>query len=409
MSEFDVYDPGIYAEGVPHETFTRMRAEAPVYWHAEPDGGRGYWAITKYEDVVRISKDPGTFSSARGATFIKDANDVDLPVLQTFMLNMDPPQHIRFRNLVKHAFVPKSLPALEPGIRKMVRQIIDRVAPIGRCDFVNDIAAQLPLQVIAEMIGVPDEDREMVFEWSNRMTSFDDPDYQQNAADGQAASQAAAMEMYQYAGELGQQRVDKPGDDLISMLMKGVTEGGLSAMEFASFFMLLFVAGNETTRNATSGGLLALIQHPAERARLVADPSLLPSAIEEILRWVSPLIYFRRTATRDVELRGQKIRENDKVAIYYPSANRDEDVFREPFKFDITRQPNDHLAFGIGQHWCLGANLARLELRCMFEELLRRLPAIELEGEPKRLRSNFLNGIKSMPVRFPAERARARP
>jgi cholest-4-en-3-one 26-monooxygenase len=409
MSEFDVYDPGIYAEGVPHETFTKMRAEAPVYWHAEPDGGRGFWAVTKYDDLVRISKDPGTFSSARGATFIRDANDVDLPVLQTFMLNMDPPQHIRFRNLVKHAFVPKTLPTYEPGIRKMVRQIIDQVAPIGRCDFVNDIAAQLPLRVIAEMIGVPDEDREMVFEWSNRMTGFDDPEYRENGEDGQAASQAAAMEMYQYAGTLGQMRLDKPGDDLISMLMKGVTDGGLSAMEFASFFMLLFVAGNETTRNATSGGLLALIQHPEERARLLANPSLLPSAIEEILRWVSPLIYFRRTATCDVELRGQKIRENDKVAIFYPSANRDEDVFPDPFRFDIARQPNDHLAFGVGQHWCLGANLARLELRCMFEELLRRLPAIELEGEPKRLRSNFLNGIKSMPVRFPAERARARP
>lgn len=408
MAEFDVYDPGIYVEGIPHATFTRMRAEAPVYWHAEPDGGRGYWAITKYEDVVRISKDPATFSSARGATFIRDANDVDLPVLQTFMLNMDPPQHIRFRNLVKHAFVPKSLPAYEPGIRKMVRQIIDKVAPIGRCDFVNDIAAQLPLRVIAEMLGVPDEDREMVFAWSNIMTSFDDPEFQKSE-DSQAAAQAAAMEMYQYAGALGQQRLEKPGDDLVSMLMKGVLDGGMSAMEFASFFMLLFVAGNETTRNATSGGLLALIEHPAERARLLADPSLLPSAIEEILRWVSPLIYFRRTATRDVEIRGQLIRENDKVAIYYPSANRDEDVFPDPFRFDISRRPNDHLAFGIGQHWCLGANLARLELRCMFEELLRRMPAVELEGEPKRLRSNFLNGITSMPVRFPAERARARP
>jgi cholest-4-en-3-one 26-monooxygenase len=405
MSEFDVYDPGIYAEGVPHEAFLRMRAEAPVYWHAEPDGGRGYWAITKYHDIVAVSKNPGTFSSARGATFIKDQNDVDLPVLQTFMVNMDPPQHIRFRNLVKHAFIPKSLPALEPRIKKTIRQIVDKVMHLGRCDFVSDVAAQLPLRVIAEMIGVPDEDRDMVYELSNKMVAFDDPDYQATFADGQAA----AMELYQYAGALGQTRLDKSGDDLISMIMKGVADGGLSAMEFASFFMLLFVAGNETTRNATSGGLLALLQHPEQYKRLLADRELLPTAVEEILRWVSPLIYFRRTATQDCEIRGVKIKENDKVALYYPSANRDEEVFPDPFTFDVSRQPNEHLAFGVGQHWCLGANLARLELRCMFEELLLRMPHVELDGEPKRLRSNFLNGIKSMPVRFPAERARARP
>jgi cholest-4-en-3-one 26-monooxygenase len=307
--------------------------------------------------------------------------------------------------MVKHAFVPKSLPALEPRIKKMVRQIIDRVAAAGQCDFVNDIAAQLPLEVIAEMIGVPDEDRKMVFEWSNKMTAFDDPDYQVTVEDGQAA----AMEMYQYAGALGQQRVDNPGDDLISMLMKGVAAGGLSAMEFASFFMLLFVAGNETTRNATSGGLLALLEHPEEKARLIKDPSLIPSAVEEILRWVSPLIYFRRTATRDCEIRGQKIKENDKVVMFYPAANRDEEAFSNASTFDVGRTPNDHLAFGVGQHWCLGANLARIELRFMFEELLMRLPHIELADQPKRLRSNFLNGIKSMPVRFPPERVRAMP
>jgi cholest-4-en-3-one 26-monooxygenase len=409
MTHFDVYDPGIYAAGVPHLTFRRLRAEAPVYWHEEPDGGRGFWAITRYNDIVSISKNPGTFSSARGATFIKDANDVDLPVLQSFMLNMDPPQHHRFRNLVKHAFAPKSLPLLEAGIRRTVRQIIDRVAAQGHCDFVRDVAAQLPLRVIAEMIGVPDEDRDMVYDWSNTMVAFDDPE--NDIADGQLVAQAAAMEMFQYAGALGQQRMEKPGNDLISMVMKGVMEDGvgMSAMEFAAFFTLLFVAGNETTRNATSGGVLALLQYPDERQKLLQDHSLLPSAIEEILRWVSPLIYFRRTATKDTEVRGVKIRENDKVVLYYPSANRDEEVYPDGDQFKITRDPNEHLAFGVGQHWCLGANLARLELRCMFEELLRRLPAIELDGEPKRLRSNFLNGIKSMPVRFPAERVRAMP
>jgi cholest-4-en-3-one 26-monooxygenase len=403
MNKFDVYDPGIYAQGVPWETFRRMRAEAPVYWHDEPRGGRGYWAVTKYSDILAISRDPGTFSSQRGATFIEDQNDIDLPVLQTFMLNMDPPQHVRFRNLVKHAFVPRSLAPLEGRVRKMVRQIIDDVAHRGECEFVADIACQLPLRVITEMIGVPEADRQKVYDWSNKMVGFDDPEFQNCKEDGQAA----AMEMWQYAGELGQERVDKPGDDLISMLMKGVADGGLSAMEFASFFMLLIVAGNETTRNATSSGVLALIQHPEEREKLLQRPELLPQAIEEILRWASPLIYFRRTATKDTEIRGVSIKENDKVVLYYPSANRDEEQFDDPMRFDISRVKNDHLAFGNGQHVCLGANLARVELRCLFEELLTRMPYIELDSEPKRLRSNFLNGIKSMPVRFSAERARA--
>jgi cholest-4-en-3-one 26-monooxygenase len=301
------------------------------------------------------------------------------------------------------------LPSLEAGIRRSVRQIIDRVAAQGHCDFVRDVAAQLPLRVIAEMIGVPDEDRDMVYDWSNTMVGFDDPELQKSE-DSKAVAQAAAMEMFQYAGAIGQQRLDKPADDLISMVMKGlVNDGGMSAMEFAAFFTLLFVAGNETTRNATSGGVLALLEHPLERQKLMQDQSLLPSAIEEILRWVSPLIYFRRTATKDTEIRGVKIRENDKVVMYYPSANRDEEQFPDAHVFDITRSPNEHLAFGVGQHWCLGANLARLELRCMFEELLGRLPGLELDGEPKRLRSNFLNGIKSMPVRFPPERVRAMP
>ena len=400
--KFDIFDPDIYVEGIPHETYRRMRAEAPVYWHDEP-GGRGYWAVMKYEDVLHISRDPGTYSSQRGATFIKDHSGDDLSAMQMMMVNMDPPQHVRFRNLVKHAFAPPSVRALEPKIRTAVSRIVDNVAHKGQCDFVLDVAQMLPLEVIADMIGVPHEDRARIFEWSNCMVGMDDPEVQ---ADFSQAT-AAAMQMYQYAGELGQARVDSPGDDLISMLMKGVADGGLSAMEFASFFMLLFVAGNETTRNLIAGGMLALIEHPEERERLMRDPEkLLPTAVEEML-WVSPLIYFRRTATRDVVLRGQPIKENDKVVMYYGSANRDESVFQDPYRFDVGRTPNDHLAFGVGQHWCLGAGLARLEIKLMFEELLKRLPDIRLDGSVKRLRSNFLNATKSMPVRFTAERMRA--
>jgi cholest-4-en-3-one 26-monooxygenase len=403
VTNVDIYDPEIYVTGVPHDAYTQLRQETPVFFHPEPRGGRGYWAVMKYADVVAISRNPQTFSSNRGATFIEDQNEDDLTAMQQMMLNMDPPQHVRFRNLVKRAFLPKVIESQEPKIHQAVTDILDDVLPRGECDFVNDVAAQLPLRVIAEMIGVPRSDQDMVFAWSNKMIGFDDPEMQKNHAEGTAA----AMEMYQYAGELAQRRFENPADDLISVLVQSVSDGGLSPFEFASFFMLLFVAGNETTRNATAGGMLTLMQHPEQRARLIADPTLVGSAVEEILRWWSPLVYFRRTATRDVELRGQKICENDKVVMYYGSANRDEDVFADPFKFDISRDPNDHLAFGVGQHWCLGANLARLELRIMFEELMRRMPDLELAGPVRRLRSNFLNAIKTMPVRYRAERSLA--
>jgi cholest-4-en-3-one 26-monooxygenase len=397
----NIYDPGIYETGIPHETYTRLRQESPVFFHPERPGGRGFWAVMKYADVVSISRNPHTYSSHRGGTFIEDFDENFLTAQQQMMVNMDPPQHVRFRNLVKRAFLPKVIESQEPKIRQVVTEILDEVLPRGGCDFVNDVAAQLPLRVIAEMIGVPREEQDMVFAWSNKMVGFDDPEFQTNREEGDAAG----MAMYQYAGELGQRRFDSPSDDLISVLMQGVADGGLTPFEFASFFMLLFVAGNETTRNATAGGMLTLLQHPDQLARLKADPSLTGSAVEEILRWWSPLIYFRRTATRDVELRGQQIKENDKVVMIYGSANRDEEVFADPFKFDIGRTPNDHLAFGVGQHWCLGANLARLELRVMFEELVRRLPDLQLASEPRRLRSNFLNAVKAMPVRYRAQRA----
>jgi cholest-4-en-3-one 26-monooxygenase len=395
----DILDPDVYLAGVPHETYTRLRRESPVFFHPEPRGP-GFWAVLKHADVVAISRNPHTYSSHRRGTFIADHDEDFLAAQQQMMLNMDPPQHVRFRNLVKHAFVPRVIESQEPKIRQVVTEILDDVLPRGECDFVSDVAARLPLRVIAEMIGVPREDHEMLFAWSNKMIGFDDPEMQANRAEGDVAG----MQMYQYAGELGQKRFDTPSDDLISVLMRGVADGGLTPFEFASFFMLLFVAGNETTRNATAGGMLTLLEHPDQLARLKADPSLTAGAVEEILRWWSPLVYFRRTATRDVELRGQKIRENDKVVMFYPSANRDEEVFADPFKFDIARTPNDHLAFGVGQHWCLGASLARMELRVMFEELMKRLLELELAGPVRRWRSNFINGIKSMPVRYRAER-----
>jgi cholest-4-en-3-one 26-monooxygenase len=291
--------------------------------------------------------------------------------------------------------------ALEPHIRDLTRTIVDTVARKGTCDFVAEVAAELPLLVIAEFLGLPEEDRRKVYDWSNRLIGFDDPEFQTEFNDGKLA----AMEVWAYASELAEKRRREPGDDLVSLLLQGDIDGErLSEKDFTNFFLLLAVAGNETTRNLVAAGMLALIQHPEERARLLADMSLLPSAVEEMLRWVTPVIHFRRTAQRDVELRGQKIAKGDKVVMFYPSANRDEDVFPHPFKFDVGRTPNDHLAFGIGEHFCMGANLARLEIRLMFEELLTRLPDMELAGPVERLRSNFIGGVKRMPVRFTPEK-----
>jgi cholest-4-en-3-one 26-monooxygenase len=401
----DVYSPDVWAEGPPYDMFKWMRARQPLYWHAEPNG-RGYWAVTKYKDIVQISRDPMTFSSQVGATFIHDYKDNDtLTAMQQMMVNMDPPQHAKFRNIVRHGFVPKMVTALEPGIRRRVHYILDSIAGSDGCDFLTQVAGGLPLEVIAEMLGVPEQDRAMVFDWSNRMVPFvngDDPEQVSEAMDD---ARGVAMQMLIYAGELAQSRFENPGDDVVSVLMRAATEGEqLTAMEMASFFMLLWIAGNETTRTMICGGMLALLQHPEEKAKLIAHPELLPNAVEEMLRWVSPIIYFRRTAMRDVELRGQKVREGDKLALYYGSGNRDEEQFPHADRFDITRTPNDHLAFGIGEHMCLGGSLARLELRIMFEELLRRYPEMELDGPVRRVRSNFVNGITEMRVRYRSER-----
>ena len=400
LRDVDLVDPDTFVTAMPHEMFRVLRAEAPVYWHEEPDGP-GFWAITRYRDVVTISRDPGTFSSALGSAMRAEQPPEHLETQRLMMLNMDPPRHNKQRSLVNKAFTPRMVMLLEPRVRRAANDIIDAIAERGECDFVKSIAAELPLMVIAEMLGVPHEDRHVVFSCSNRMIGMDDPEYRTTPEDGMAA----ATEMYAYANQLALERRDHPRDDLVSALMTAEVDGErLTELEFDLFFILLSVAGNETTRNLISGGMHALLEHPEQRDRLLDDPALVPSAVEEMLRWVSPVMNFRRTATRDAEIRGQKIANGQKVVMYYPSANRDEEIFRDPFAFDVARHPNEHLAFGIGQHFCLGAKLARLEIRIMFEELLRRLPDIELAGPVRRLRSNFINGIKEMPIRFTPER-----
>jgi cholest-4-en-3-one 26-monooxygenase len=396
-SRIDLLDQSLYeAGGPPYDLFKHLRAESPVYWNDMP-GDVGVWAITRYKDVFDVSLDQKTFSSARAGAILRTMRDDEYEVQKGLLINMDPPFHTKNRRLVSAGFAGKVIRNLEENVRKVTTDILDEVTPLGACDFVDRVSCELPLQVIVEMVGVPQADRRKVLDWTNTMIAFDDPEY----GEGPAKGQMAAAELFMYANELAEDREKNPRGDVVSLLMQAEVDGErLSRADFSAFFLLLLVAGNETTRNLISGGLLALIEHPEQRARLMADRSLLPSAIEEMLRWVSPVNVFRRTATRDVELGGQTIREGDKVALFYPSANRDDSVFREPDRFDIARSPNDHLAFGIGPHFCLGANLARLEIRVMFEEILRRMPDVELDGKPERLRSYFINGIKRMPVKF---------
>jgi cholest-4-en-3-one 26-monooxygenase len=395
-SEIDLYSPDTWLKGVPHDHLTRLRREDPVHFHEEPDGP-GFWAVTKHADIIRISKDPQTFSSWLGGTNLEERSELELAIIRAMLINLDPPRHVRYRRLVQRGFTPRSVAKLEPRIREHTVRILERVAPKEECDFVTEVAAELPLLVIAELLGVPTDDRHRIFDLSNRLIGFDDPEFQTSPEDGRIA----AAEMWAYARELGAGRRRDPRDDLVSALVHGEVNGEkLPEEEFSSFFLILAVAGNETTRNLISGGMLALMQHPEQRARLIEDPNLIPTAVEELLRWVTPLIYFRRTTTREVELRGREIPKGAKIALFYHSANRDEEVFDDPFRFDVGRTPNHHLAFGIGEHFCLGAHLARLEIRIMFEELLKRFPDMEPAGPVRRLRSNFINGIKEMRVRF---------
>ena len=397
QSHVDLADPRTFVPAVPHEYFEWLRREDPLHWHDEPHGP-GFWVLTRYADVVAVNRDAHTFSSHRGGALLPTMEPEQLAQQQLMMLNMDPPQHTRLRKLVNKGFTPRMVSALEPHIREVANQIIDQVIEKGECDFVTDIAAEMPLQVIAELLGWPVDERHQLFEWSNRMVGSNDPEY----AVTQEDAQGAATELFMAANALAEKRRSDPRDDIVTRLLEAEVEGEkLTEMDFDLFVMLLAVAGNETTRNLVSHAQVALMENPDQRQKLVDDPSLIPTAVEEMLRWGSPVMHFRRTATRDVEMHGKTIAENDKVSIWYISANRDDAVFEDPYRFDVTRHPNEHIAFGGGgPHFCLGANLARLEIRVMFEELLRRTPDMELDGEVQRLCSNFINGIKHIPVKF---------
>jgi len=397
LAGVDLLDPDGYVSGVPHELFARLRREAPVLRHPLPDGS-AFWVLTRHRDVARVSRDWATFSSERRTALLNEPPEEGKRELRMMLLNMDPPRHGRLRSLVNRGFTSRMIERLTEPVRRLCATIVAAALDRGECDFVAQIAAPLPLQVIAEMLGIPEGDRRQIYEWSDQMLLGHDPE---GRGTGEGPGRASAA-MFAYANELARRRRLHPQDDLVSVLVQAEVDGErLTELEFDLFFLLLAVAGNETTRNAIAGGMLALLEHPEQWRRLQAVPSLVPRAVEEILRWVTPVMHFQRTATREVELGGHRISAGDRVAMYYVAANRDEAVFEEPGRFDVARWPNEHLAFGGGgPHFCLGAPLARLEIRLMLEELLRQVGEVEQVGPARRLRSNFINGLRELPVRL---------
>ena len=391
----DLLDVRHYAGGPPHEQLRWLRQQAPVYWHLESDGP-GFWAVTRYDDVVQVSRDPQTFSSWAGGTMITDPPPMLLAGTQLMMLNMDPPQHTKLRALVNKGFTPRMSAQLTPRIGALATQIVDTVCERGACDFVSEVAGELPSYVTAELVGIPLDDGRRLYQLTERMhTTTTTPE-------GMAAAQQAIAEMMTYASALRAAKLATPGSDLASVLVAAEVDGQrLNELEFNLFFMLLVNAGGDTTRNLVAGGFHTLLHHPEQLAALRQNPALLPAAVEEMLRYQSPVMHFRRTVTRDTVIRGQAIAAGQKVVMFYTAANRDETVFPDPDRFDIRRHPNEHLAFGGGgTHFCLGANLARLEIHALFAEVLARLPDLALDGPVEWLPSIFINGPRRMPVRF---------
>ncbi len=397
LSADDLSSPDTFVAGVPYELFSRLRREEPVAWSADRTGC-GFWSITRYADVVAVTRDVGTFSSAKGGTFLDELPEEQLAEQQLLLVNMDPPEHARYRSLVAAAFAPKSVAKMDQAIRQRVDSLVDQAVGFGDVDFVTDVAARLPLEVICDLMGISPTDHALMLAWSNRLMASNDPELNVTSAD---LVEAGAEALGYFCG-LAEKRRRHPGEDLISRLVTAEVAGErLSELELGLFCILLLVGGNETTRNTIAHGALALAEHPEQRRRLREDPSLLPVAVDELLRYSSALLQFRRTATRDTTIGAQLIAEGDRVVLWYPSANRDESVFEAPDVFDVARNPNPHLAFGGGgPHVCLGAHLARLQLRILFDVLCRGVQSIDLAGPPIRLRSNFLNGIKHLPLRL---------
>lgn len=402
----DVFDPRIYATGIPHDRFRALRDHAPVAWQEEPEilgwpAGSGFWAVTRHADVVRVLKDSGTYSSRLGATQIRDPDPADLPFIRRMMLNQDPPQHGRLRRLVSRAFTPGRIERFEATARDRARESVVRaVTAGGEVDLVRAVTDDYALLNLTDLLGVPASDRGLLHTWTERVIAYQDPDEPPvlDAAGRPVNPRSPAMlaEMFGYAQELAAYKRKHPADDVMSTL----ASSELADAELEMFFFLLTVAGNDTVRSAAPGGLLALAEHPDEQRRLWSGEVGTRTAVDELLRVHPPVLSFRRTATADTELAGQAVRRGDKVVVFHASANHDERVFPDPHRLDLGRSPNPHVSFGDGPHVCLGAHFARLQLRVLHEEVRRACGGLELAGPPRRLVSNFINGIKSLPVRL---------
>jgi cytochrome P450 len=432
-----VYDPATYVGGVPYQALARLRRESPVAWAQEIPvlgwpGGPGFWLVLRHADVEQVLTQPRLFSSWLGATQIRDpATSAALGYVRQMMLNMDPPRHSRLRRLLGRSFTPRAVAGLEQRIRGYARSLCDRVlaGERGECDFAKDLAADLPLLTLADVLGVPEQDRWLLFDWSNRVIGYQDPDYASSAEFDSSggtpmAREAVALrpapdsrgcmpdprtregmpDLYAYAHLLAGEKRRRPGHDVMSILLAQVDDDGgqVSVEEFENMFWLFAVAGNETVRNGLPGGCIALLDHPAAQQELRADPALMPRAVDEMLRWWTPVMTFRRTAAADCELAGQRIREGDKVVVSFASANRDEAVFAGADNLDIHRHPNPHLVFGHGPHFCLGAHLARTQMAALLREVLARTSTLRCAGEPSFLRSNFQRGVKRLPIAWSA-------
>lgn len=408
LARIDIASQEIYEQGIPHEAFKLLRAHDPVHWHPWPWSGGGFWAVTKYDDVVAVSKDWETYSSAKGHIYLWELDDEALEARRS-LIETDPPAHNRLRRLVSSAFTPRKVGEYELFTRQIARRLLDAAASSGAVDLVEAIAAPLPINVIVSILGVPDEDAPMMIELTDHLVAGTTDRPLDPTAYGNTTplhllpfNSPASWALFEYGRTLGELRRREPKDDLVTRLVFAEVDGdSLTDAEYTNFFQLLVFAGNETTRSAIGQGLLALMQHPEEQERLHAEPGLIPTAVEEILRWATPVLYFRRTATREAELRGVRIREGDKVVMWYVSANFDEEVFEDPYRFDVGRRaPRESTSFGGGgPHYCLGAWLARLELRVLLEEIVRRGLRFELAGEPVRIRTNFVNGLHHLPAR----------
>ncbi len=405
----DLVSSHAYAsQGIPHDLWTRLRAESPVHW-CTPPGFAPFWAITKHADICEISKQPEIFSSAEGIAMIPLAQEEivrqqELAGSMRVIIEMDPPEHRSFRNVASPVFTPRAVKDMDEAIRTSAREIVDRLAGEtgeGECDFANDVAAAHPLRILSTMLGVPRESEPDILRLTNQLFASDDPDLQREGEDRRQATMEMGLEFYQLFDRIIQDRRANPRDDLASLLANARIDGEpMGMMETLGYYLITFSAGHDTTKNALVGGMRALLEHPDQFERLKREPELLDSAVEEVVRWSTPVNHMKRKVLQDYELRGQKLRGGDWLVMFYASANRDEEVFDDPFAFRIDRRPNRHLAFGIGEHFCMGANLARRSQRALLQELARRLEWAELAGEPEQIHSAFVVGLKKLPMRY---------